>query len=1005
MKKFKYCLLALLCPYYILAQGLSVQGTILNEDQEPVAGATIHVKNTDIETFADDKGFFLLNQIHPSAVLLISAIGYHPVEQKAVADPAFTIILKRKVKELDELIVQAYGTTTRRLNTGNISRISAEEITSQPVSNPLATLSGRVPGLSITQTSGVAGSTFNVRIRGRSSLDLSISQNDPLFIIDGVPFEAGSKPANQLVSAANNPVSTNNSTPSGLSPFNTINPHDIESIEVLKDADATAIYGSRGANGVILITTKKGHAGKPRITISTHTGFSRAVNTMPMLNTSDYVNMRKEAFANDGIAMTATNAPDLLLWDTSRYTNFTDMLIGSTGHTNHLQVSIAGGEKHTRFTVSTGYHRETNVFPGSFADQRGTMHLNLSHLPALASWGMQLSALYTNEKNKLFRSDLTRYTNLPPHLQVYNDDQQLNWSQEGVNFSALGFLNPLAEQLRSYSANNQHLSANLMFNYTPFKGLLFKTNFGYNTFNNTEESLVPKSAIAPENGATASSYFGQAWNNNWIIEPQVELTTRLGKGTVKILTGATFQERSSKRYSGQGSGYTNDILLTALDAASAVSASNYTELYRYTALFGRINYDWQHKYLLNFSARRDGSSRFGPGKRFDEFGALGAAWIFTEEPWLKDKSILSFGKLRGSMGITGNDQIGDYRYLDLWTSTTNPYQGIPGLRPQSLYNPDYNWEKNRKMELALELGFWEDKFSMSLAHYRHLSTNQLINYRLPNQSGFTSVIKNMPAKISNTGWEIMLHMPEWVWGALSMQSTFNVSFPKNELLSFPGLETSSYSGLYIKGYPLSVIHRLNYLGIDPATGLYDFQDVNGDGMISASTDAIILGHLEPKYAGGFNHVLRYKGFQLDAFFEFRKQDGANYLANQAYNPAGFLYNQPELVLDRWQKPGDEAKVQRFGAQPSSPVFKASTLLRSSNGIYSDASFIRFKTLSLSYELPTVLIKRIGIDRSRIYVQGQNLATFTQYLGADPETQNSMQLPPLRTIVAGFQLTF
>ncbi|NCU06019.1 MAG: TonB-dependent receptor plug domain-containing protein, partial [Chitinophagaceae bacterium] len=363
MKRLIYCL-ALLCPLLSMCQQITIKGNVINEEGNPVSAATITIKGTTNSTVANTKGEFTLLNTKPNDTLMVSAIGYQTAIESNNMRGLITVILKRKITELDETVIIAYGTTTKRYNTGNVATITTAQLATQPLSNPLAALHGRVPGLVVTQASGAPGSAIKIEIRGRTSLETSASGNDPLFIIDGIPFSPGNEVVSQLRSSANNPRSASQG---GLSPFALINPADIESIDILKDADATAIYGSRGANGVVLITTKQAKPGRTSFTVNTFTGISRIATRVEMLNTQQYLQMRREAFANDGSTPTVANAPDLLLWDTTRYTNFVNNFVGNTATNSNIQLSLAGGNSNTRFLLGTGYNRETAVFPGSFA--------------------------------------------------------------------------------------------------------------------------------------------------------------------------------------------------------------------------------------------------------------------------------------------------------------------------------------------------------------------------------------------------------------------------------------------------------------------------------------------------------------------------------------------------------------------------------------------------------------------------------------------------------------
>jgi TonB-linked SusC/RagA family outer membrane protein len=1005
----KFLILAMLCPFLSMCQPLSLKGKVINEDREPVANATVSNKRTGASVMADGRGEFTLEHLRPGDTLLISAVGYAPeteVYELYLENREIVIVLRRSVSMLDEAVVIAYGSTTRRLNLSSVTEVSSREIANQPVSNPLSALQGRVPGLIVNQSNGVPGSAFTVQLRGRTSLDLSLSRNDPLIVIDGVPFEAGNQTSNLINSAATNPVATSTTLSGGLSPLNSINPSDIETITVLKDAGATAIYGSRGANGVILITTRKAKAGRTKASVDVYSGFGKAIFQTAFLNTRQYLAMRREAFANDGLQPGTASAPDLLVWDTSRYTSFQHLLAGNTAHILNANASLSGGSATTRFTLGTGYRRETTVFSNSLADARQSVRLNLFHAPEDAKWNVNLSALWSADNNQLIRSDVTRYLALPPNLKLYNDDGSLAWSDGGVTYAALGLVNPLAELQQPYSSLTHNLSSGLVISYKVLPLFSVKLNAGYNAFSTHESSRTPRAAIDPANGTMGFSLFANSGRRSWIAEPQALFNTRPGKGKLQVLIGSSFQHTDYENTAISATGYTNDLLLNSMAAAGAVSATNYEAGYRYAALFGRIQYDWLQKYLWSVSARRDGSSRFGTERRFSNFGSIAGGWVFSSEPFVQRVlPFLSFGKLRGSYGLTGNDQIGDYKYLDLWTVTTNPYQGVAGLRPLALFNPNFEWEKNRKLEAAADVGFWKDRLLLSVAWYRNRSSNQLVSYQLPNQTGFASVVKNLPAVVENAGWEVTADLNLGNAETIQWTASFNLTLPSNKLVSFPSLGSSSYYATYVVGQSLTVQKKLKFLGVDPATGVYSYEDFDKDGMISTPGDLQVTGDLDPDFYGGFSNRLAWKNFSLDFLFQFTRQEGTNYLAFESTTPAGFLYNQPTLVLNRWQKAGDVTDVQRFGATASSPVFTAAYRLSASDGLYSDASFVRLKNVVLAWMLPAELLRKIKLDGARIYAEAQNLFTITGYKGTDPETQNFYRLPPLQTVAFGIQLNF
>jgi len=720
---------------------IDVHGRVVNEKGEAVEGATVEVEGTEMAMATDSKGEFGFSNLKVNDVLYISSIGYHSIEIPIQGRTHIVIRLQTSVATLDETIIKGYYTTSKRLNTGSVSEVTSEEISNQPVSNPLAALEGRVPGLLVTQSSGIPGSSYKLELRGRNSI---AQGNDPFIVIDGVPFAPNNSNINQLGAAF---TYGNN----GLSPLNSINPNDIESIVVLKDADATAIYGAKGANGVILITTKKGKIGETKINVSTNSGFSRITRSIDMMNTEQYLSMRREAFKNDNETMTTSNAFDLLAWDTTRYTDFKKLLIGGTAYSTDAQGSVSGGTVNTQFLIGGSYRRETTVFPGNSADSRSTFHFNINHSTTNQKFLIDLTGSYGYEKNNIIQTDLTNYIDLPPDLpSLYDSNGNLNWSSNGFSFN-----NPLAYLKLSYDANISNLLGDLRLQYRILPKLIFKTNLGYNNIELDEISTNPMSAQNPAYNPTGYSQFGNSNFESLIVEPQLTYQFQiLKKGIFDCLIGASWQENLNNNDNIFAYGYTNDALLRSLDAASGTSTNSANTQYRYGAIFGRFNYTYDNKYVVNLTGRRDGSSRFGPENQFANFGAIGAAWIISKEQFFqKNLSFLSFGKVRFSYGTSGNDEIGDYKYLDTWTPTNLPYQGVAGLSPTGLFNSQYGWEINKKLEAALETGFLQDRIQLTISWYRNRSSNQLVSYNLPSQTGFSSVIKNLPALIQNKGWE------------------------------------------------------------------------------------------------------------------------------------------------------------------------------------------------------------------------------------------------------------
>ncbi len=975
---------------------IDVNGRVVNEKGEPVAGATIKVKGTNTVAISGSDGEFLLSGIDDNAILIISGAEIETMEVRIGKRNSISATVKTKENELDKVVIMAYGTTTKRLNTGNISKVTADDIGKQPVSNTLAAIEGRVPGLSIIQNTGVPGGGFTVQIRGRNSI---ANGNNPFYVVDGVPFSS------TLPNNTNRSIGVSNILLGG-NPLNSINPADIESIEILKDADATAIYGSRGANGVILITTKRGKAGKTNVNLNVYSGIGKVAHFMDMLSTQQYLAMRREAFANDGATPTISNARDLLQWDTARYTDWQKLLMGGTAHYTDIQSSISGGNQNTQFVIGGGFHKETTVDPGNFYDQRTSVRFSLNHISNNQKFAGSVSANYVVDQGNLYSYNLSNYLGalIPNAPAIYDSEGKLNW--ENGTFS-----NPFNELLKKFRSTTRNIVSNAMLKYQVVQNLSLKINLGYTRMQLDEIQTNPLSSFNPFSGYTSNDVYTDFGSNSietWIIEPQAEYKIHLNKGLLSVLVGTTLQSDVMQGQTLEATGFNNDGLVENMAAASSilVKNANYSQ-YKYSAIFGKINYNWEDKYLINLTGRRDGSSRFGPDRQFANFGALGAAWIFSNEKFIKENlKFLSFGKLRTSYGTTGNDQLDPYQYLSSWQATYYPYQGNGGLQPARLTNSDYSWEINKKLEFGLALGFLNDRISLTASFYNNRSSNQLVGYPLPSSTGFTSIQYNLPAVVQNTGLEFELYTVNFRKKNLAWSSSFNITLPRNKLVSYPNLESSNYAYTYEVGKSLTVVKAFHLTGVDPQAGVYQFQDIDKDGSSTPTYPGDLSSNkkIAQDFYGGFSNTLQYKGWRLNVFFQFVKQTGYNYL--YSFGAPGKRSNQPVVVLNRWQKEGNNSSIQKFTQSAASQANIAYDNNRYfGDGAIGDASFARLKNLAISYQFQESKWKsKLGLNNLSIYVEVQNLFTFTNYSGLDPETQ-SFSLPPLRVFATGIQITF
>lgn len=970
-------------------QDVYLSGHVMDKEGNPLSGVNVLIKGTMKGTVTDIDGKYSI-KVPNNTILIFSFLGYTRKEIATGNKTEINITMFEEVSTLKEVTVNAgYYTVKEKERTGSIAKVSAKEIENQPVTNVLSAVQGRMAGVNITQSSGVPGGGYSIQIRGTNSLRRE--GNYPMYIIDGIVVSSQT-PSNSI-SAGILPYTV-------IDPLNAINPNDIESIEILKDADATAIYGSRGANGVILITTKKGKAGnKTSLSVNSSYGISRVANKMDMMNTEQYLEMRRQAYANDGITSYPSTAYDINgTWDQTRYTDWQKELIGKTAINSSTQFSISGGNENTNFIISGSHNEQTTVFGNDFKYKTNNLSGNFIHHSIDNKFKLNASGQFSDQSNNLITSDITSNSLLlsPNAPALYNEDGSLNWANST-------WTNPVASYLKTYSNKNRTFNSNINLEYELLRSLYIKFNGGINQLVFNERTISPNTVYNPSYGLTSANSGSQVTQSNrfsYQLEPQINYKYSYKGHTIDILFGGTYQQMRSTVLNISSYIFPTNALITNLTAAQYISIiQDVVTEYKYAALFGRINYQFNNRYFLNFTWRRDGSSRFGQDKRFANFGAVGAAWIFSEENFLKENSLLSFGKLRASYGLTGSDLIGDYQYLDTYTVSSKIYGDNTSLYPSRLNNPYFSWEKTTKLELALELGFIKDRIKFNTAWYRNRSGNQLVGVPLPATTGFSSIQANLPATVQNTGLEFEINTNPLKLKNFNWNSNFNISLPKNKLIAFPGLEGSTYASTYTVGYPLSIKKVYNYEGIDPETGLYKFTDYNNDGKISSPEDNKVIENVGVKYFGGWYNQFNYKNLELSILFQFVNQKQENYNVLMSY--PGTKNNQPIEVLNVWSEENPNGKYMPYTTGANSQKNKLLSYFKSSTAAISDASYIRLKNIQLSYNLS---INKYLKD-VRFYLQGQNIWTITNYFGVDPEFVRTGFLPPLKTWSFGVQLNF
>lgn len=1016
---------------------VSIMGMIQTGEGEFLPGVSVRIKNSNTGTITNSKGSFQLKRAEQNSIIQFSIIGYEAVEfilvkfegkfQLRTSDKVsftsdnistpgtvfLTLFMKKSLSILDETQVIAYGKTSRRYSTGSIGTVNAEDIEKQPVMNALQALEGRVPGLIVTPTTGNSAAPIKVEVRGRNSLNPN-ALSEPLYVIDGIPQAALNVGEFMKSSTLNTgAVQAGVTNTYGESPLLYLNPRDIQSIDVLKDADATAIYGSRGANGVIIITTKRSKPGPTRFNMSINRGKTTIPKKLDLLSTEEYLEVRKEAFRNDGVLPDINNAPDLVLWDQTKYTDWQDVFF-APGEQTSIDAGISGGVAQTIYGISANYHSQEELMNNGGKNIRASLAGNLSHTSINQKFQFTFSSRLAITDVNAF--GLGNYINTAPNApDIYDEKGDFNFVPYRGMFSSnfpFGGLKKPSESRSNIS------SSNLNIRYEIIKGLTISTSAGYNFSNNDNALYNPLAAADPVFTPFSLAYFGKSSTNNWIVEPQISYNTFLGKGNLSVQLGGSLQYTKSEGLTILGIMFPNDNLIRSPNNAAVSQLYEGFGEYRYNAGFAIVNYRWDNKYVINLNGRRDGSSRFGPGKQFGNFGSVGLAWILSEEEWMKKilPSWWSFIKLGGSYGLAGSDAVGDYEYLSRWGNFNSltqqrirDYNGMTSFALLGPVNQDFRWESTKKLDVSIMLGLFNDRINIGANHYRNRSGNQLTSIATPEYTGFGGVTANWEAVVENTGLEVSLNARILDTKNWHLSANFNIGSNKNKLVDYPGLEYSPYVNRYAIGQSLNLKYLYHYTGINPATGDYTLEDYNKDGRVSNYSGAIpvapdddryIVYDLNPEYTGGFGIQGAYKGFAITAQFVFKKQIAEDSYLNLRVGLMNNIVLPDEVVQNHWKNPGDRALYPRYS------IGSLNTNFRDSDGSYVDASFVKLGTLSFSYDLPDGFIKRIKMQSCRFSISTQNLFTITSYRGIDPEIRNlAGGLPITRTIASGLTFIF
>lgn len=978
------CLLltATLFPGGAHAQGISVSGVIKDEKGELLPGVVIRVKGTSNGTSSGTGGKYNINTGIDNATLIFSFIGYNTQEIAVAGRTTIDLTLTSSEKSLEQVVVVGYGSIRKSDITGSISSVSSKEIKAVPAASLSQALEGRAAGVKVSQSSNAPGGGMTIRIRGGNSIQ---GGNEPLYVVDGYPLYNESGPS--------------------------INPNDIESMEILKDASATAIYGSRGANGVIIIQTKRGRAGRNNIQFESYYGVQTVRKKLDMLNATQLATLVNEGVAN--VNKDNPTAPPRAL-------PFTDAQIAALGvgtdwqdeifkdaPMQNYQLTFSGGSEKTQYAVSGNYFDQEGIVINS-GYGRGSVRMNLDQ-EINSRFKLSTSLTVSRSKGRSVNTDgdggagagvVYGALNFSPTVPVKQPDgtYTINNRTGGILIS-----NPvaMANETRNVTTITR-LLGNISGEYKIIDGLVFKTLLGANVAYNKNNFYLPRtiySGLAANGSASIySSQYGEWLNENTLNYNKT--FNRIHK--LNVLAGYTFQTANFEDVRANAQNFSNDILIynnlgTAQQTNTGASNKNDWSLRSY---IGRINYNLSDKYLLTLTGRIDGSSRFGEGNKSAFFPSGSLAWRISNESFMRNIKALSDLKIRASYGLTGNQEIGQYQSLGgLQTQNYNFGNVLTvGYAPNRIGNPKLKWETTTQMDIGLDFGLFNNRIQITADWYQKKTKDLLYNVSLPITSGYFTSLQNI-GKVKNTGTELALNTVN-LTGAFQWNTSFNISYNKNEILDLgavtgdiPSGGASGHlqlgnSGILRVGQPIGVFYGLVTDGIfqnaeeiaksaqkNAKPGDRRFKDITPDGVINSS-DRVILGHAQPDYTFGFTNNFSFKGFDLSVFFQGVEGNSIFNLNRFEGESQTGVSNQLATVLDRWTPTNPSNTIPRASAN-GQPYQVTSRQVE-------DGSYIRLRNIQLAYNFSPALLKRAGLTSVKIYVSGQNLLTFTDYSGYDPE---------------------
>lgn len=1018
--KMKFIILSLLgiISLQAVAQQRTISGTIVSsEGNEPLIGATITVKGTETRgTVTDVNGKYTLQIEAKDKILVVAYLGMKTQHLKVPATNKLDIVLEPENMRLDDVVVTGYGNFTKSSFTGSANTLKGDLMKNIPVVSVEQKLQGLTTGVNITSSSGQPGANQNIRIRGMGSFNAS---QEPLFVIDGIPVSSGS-----LSTGGADAAYMNNSKTNIMS---TLNPSDIENITIIKDAAAASLYGSRAANGVILITTKRGQAGRARVTFNVSAGFSNAaVDFRPTLNGDQRYELLYEGLMNAAIDKQMGNPQEYASAEigkyafkpTMGYTDWRNELLRTALQQNY-EASVSGGNAKSTYYLSLGYNNQEGLAKNSSLD-RYSARLNLTHkVGKIAEVGANMMFSQMNQEMNEERGSA-----INPFLDVAGLlNPSMTVRDENGNFigtSEDDAMNPLRDILTDY--NRTRMSRIFSTGYAsiePIKGLKIKETLSYD-YNIQKDSRylnpLSSSGIKTSNGAQTAKGFIEY--GKLISSTSINYVhTFAERHNLDVLAAYEIEDYKMDKAIGEKSKLPSDQLTAPDNAAILNGFVSSPQGYRMLSYVSRLNYNFDSRYYLAGSFRRDGSSRLSPDNRWGNFWSVSAMWHISNERFMKPiKNILSDLKIRASYGVNGNQPGAYYGYMGLYSYSQN-YMGQSGSFESSMPNNNLGWEKNYNLNIGLDLAFLNRIF-LSVEYYNRDTKDLLYNRPISATTGFTNYLANV-GQLNNKGIEVELRTLNFIRNNFNWTTVINLSHNKNKIISLNNELEQSIEGnwkIHKIGLPYHTFYVKEFAGVNPENGLAEYYMntplENGEVDRSLTTDAskatsIPYKSVDPKVSGGITNHFSYRWFDLNFTFTYS-------LGGYSFDKMGTMlenggekiysgrYNLPAYMMDRWQKPGDRTDIPRFSYADKGTVSNSSRYIHSTD-------HLRLKNLTFGFTLPSEWTSKVKIENARIYFSGSNLLTWAKWKQYDPEVpvhgEVWCEAPAMRTFSFGAQLTF